>query len=647
MRLFPLRRVAPVSALNFVFAIIAGAAPIPGLYNSGVDNAGVPLANNVLEQHFRLVQSADASAPGPNAFVVNDTLFPIVAGPWLATSTSSKWIGPMGNQSTGNLPGDYIYRITFDLTGLEPATAAITGRWSSDNTGNAVLINGVATGLTFGGDFSTYSPTFTINSGFVAGQNTLDFVVNNAGTGANPTAFRVELSGTANSTVPPGTPPSILAHPTSRSTGIGDSASFTVSALGSQPLRYQWRLNGAPVPGATNSILIIASASAENIGTYFVTVSNDFGGVISSNATLNVLQRLGPSSRRSGLVFSEIMYHPTNRVDLRNLEFIELHNSNPFPEDISGWRLSGAVDFTFPANTILAGESYLVVGPAPADLQTVYGLSGVLGGFTNHLDNEGATLRLRKKSGAVVLEVNYSDQPPWPIAADGTGHSLVLRDPTWGENNSKAWGASARKGGSPGGSDLLPSGPLEKVVINEVLAHTDLPLLDFIELHNHSTNAVELLGCALSDDPVTNKFRFTNSTVLPPGGFLALDENQLGFRLASDGETIYFVSADDTRVIDLVRFDGQANGVSSGRWPDGAADFQSLSTRTPGAANTPPPTPTVVINEIMYHPISGLSDDEFVELYNRGPGPTNIGGWRFTAGIDFTFPPGWTIPGNG
>lgn len=30
----------------------------------------------------------------------------------------------------------------------------------------------------------------------------------------------------------------------------------------------------------------------------------------------------GPSTRRSGLTFSEIMYHPTNRTDLRNGEFI-------------------------------------------------------------------------------------------------------------------------------------------------------------------------------------------------------------------------------------------------------------------------------------------------------------------------------------
>jgi len=36
---------------------------------------------------------------------------------------------------------------------------------------------------------------------------------------------------------------------------------------------------------------------------------------------------LGPSSRRTGMVISEIMYHPPPRADGRNLEFVELYNA--------------------------------------------------------------------------------------------------------------------------------------------------------------------------------------------------------------------------------------------------------------------------------------------------------------------------------
>ncbi len=43
---------------------------------------------------------------------------------------------------------------------------------------------------------SAFTP-FVISSGFVAGENTMDFIVNNGGSSRNPTGLRVDLSGTA------------------------------------------------------------------------------------------------------------------------------------------------------------------------------------------------------------------------------------------------------------------------------------------------------------------------------------------------------------------------------------------------------------------------------------------------------------------
>ena len=40
-------------------------------------------------------------------------------------------------------------------------------------------------------------------------------------------------------------------------------------------------------------------------------------------------------------------------ADLKELEFVELFNSNPFFEDLSGFRLSGAIEFAFPNGTVL------------------------------------------------------------------------------------------------------------------------------------------------------------------------------------------------------------------------------------------------------------------------------------------------------
>ncbi len=632
------------------------AAPIPGLFNTGVGTNGVLLVNGAVDPHYRLVQSADTSAPGPNTFAVTDTLFPIVSGPWLASGPNSKWIAPQANQSSGNQAGDYQYRLAFDLTGLEPSSAVIRGRWTSDNGGPDVLLNGVSTGATSDGNFSVLGNPFTIGSGFIDGTNTLDFVVNNGAPGINPTGLRVELSGTADLQPPPGTPPAIVTQPASVTVGLLDPATFSVGVSGSRPFSYQWRMNGAPIPGAGSSSFTIANARAADAGGYDVIVTNLSGTVTSRVATLTVVflspaqltyEPLGPSSRRTGLTFSEIMYHPAPNADGLRTEFIELNNSNPFFEDISGWRLTGDIDYTFPSNTVIQGNSFLVVAPAPADVQTVYGITGVLGGFQSNLPNDSGTIRLRKRSGAIVLEVHYSDQPPWPVAADGTGQSLVLARPSYGEGNPQAWAASARRGGSPGGPDPVPAGPLENIVINEILAHTDLPLVDFIELFNNSPLSVDLSGCWLSDDPTTNKFRIPDGTVLGAREFTAFQETQLGFALQADGETLYLVNSNQSRVLDAVRFGGQGKGAAFGRYPDGAPDFQPLRARTPGTTNAPPFVQDIVINEIMYNPISGDGDDQYVELYNRGANPVNLGGWRFSDGITFTFPPESTIPAGG
>lgn len=67
---------------------------------------------------------------------------------------------------------------------------SIGGRWSTDNSGANIFVNGVGTGQSAGGFTSWFN--FGVNSGFVAGINTLDFLVRDAGVIAG---FRVEMTG--------------------------------------------------------------------------------------------------------------------------------------------------------------------------------------------------------------------------------------------------------------------------------------------------------------------------------------------------------------------------------------------------------------------------------------------------------------------
>ncbi|MGA2862971.1 MAG: lamin tail domain-containing protein [Verrucomicrobiota bacterium] len=347
---------------------------------------------------------------------------------------------------------------------------------------------------------------------------------------------------------------------------------------------------------------------------------------------------LGPSSRKTPIAITEIMYKPAPRSDTNNLEFLEVYNSNPWFHDLSGYRLvANDLSFTFPPKTILAGGAFLVIAASPQSVQNVYGITNVVGPYTGSLKKAG-TLQLLDEVGAVLLSIPYSNLSPWPVAADGTGHSLVLVNPTYGEGDPRAWDLSDVVGGSPGQMEAFRPSPLRHVLINEFLAHTDPPDYDYLELYNQANSPVDISGCILTDDPATNKFVVPPGTVIPARGFVFYSETNMNFRLSAAGETIYLKSPDQGRYLDAVQFGGQENGVATGRWPDGASQFYRLTAKTPGAPNAAIRPSDIVLNELMYDPISGNDDDQYIELYNRSAKAVNLGGWQLSDAVSFTFP---------
>ena len=89
-------------------------------------------------------------------------------------------------------------------------------------------------------------------------------------------------------------PPIITQHPTDRSVVTGVTVTFNVSATGTAPLSYQWRLNGTGlvnaggISGATTASLLLTGVQPIQAGSYSVIVSNAVGNVTSSNAVLSV-----------------------------------------------------------------------------------------------------------------------------------------------------------------------------------------------------------------------------------------------------------------------------------------------------------------------------------------------------------------------
>ena len=238
---------------------------------------------------------------------------------------------------------------------------------------------------------------------------------------------------------------------------------------------------------------------------------------------------------------------------------------------------------------------------------------------------------------------------------------------------------------TPGRSNLLP---LDSVVINEVLTHTDAPLEDAIELFNPTSSSVDLSGWYLTDNETDpKKYRIPDGTVLGPGGFVVLYEYQFNplfdgrrpfFAFSSSGEEAFIHTADAngnlTGYRTGVKFGAAENGFSFGRYRTSVdVDFTTLSARTfgadnpstlgefragRGATNAYPRVGPIVLSEIMYHPSKlGTNDnerDEFIELHNLTGAavplfdlnhPTNT--WRLRDAIDFSFPTNVTLGSGG
>ncbi len=372
-----------------------------------------------------------------------------------------------------------------------------------------------------------------------------------------------------------------------------------------------------------------------------------------------------PNRDFSGLRVTEIMYHPPTAggIDGDEFEFLELKNAGTDTLDLGGLSFTG-ITYTFPPGTLLSPGQFFVLARSAANFQVRYPGVTLGGVYSGRLDNGGERLAIRTPGGVEVLSLTFSDSVPWPATPDGYGFSLVSVSPDGAPDASdgRQWRASSLYGGSPGADDLPSAIP--RVVINEILSHTDPPQSDSIELFNPTLSPADLGGWFVTDDRAFPwKFRIPDGTTLPAGGFLyfteaAFNSGGNGFALQSTGDEVCLFSgtAGGTNLTGYshsVTFGASANGVSFGRYVNsvGEEQFPAQASTTLGATNAGPRIGPVVFTEIHYHPLT--NGDEFVEVLNLTSAPVNLfdpnhstNTWRIN-GLAFSFPPQATIPGNG
>ncbi len=466
----------------------------------------------------------------------------------------------------------------------------------------------------------------------------------------------------------------------------------------------QYRFRGGTVIPAGSALYVAANRKAFRAraqapsGNNALQVVGDYEGRLSARGeALSLTDRQGvrvatfntpaqPSAAQSGLRVTEIMYRPPvlpgDAFAADDYEYIELQNIGPSTLDLAGVHFSEGVVFNFTGSTLptLAAGAHVVIVRNVAAFTQRYGVvaaARVAGVFTGTLDNAGDHLRLDDATHEKILEFDYNNA--WYPITDGRGFSLAIVDPlagfeTWGMRES--WRPSGHEYGTPGAADpALASIPT--ILINEVLANTDLPARDSIELFNPTAAPVDLGGWYLTDDPGTpKKFRIPAGTTIAAGGYLVYDETAFNpapgtptsFSLSSTGDEVYLFSGNAAGELTGYHhgysFDASATGVAFGRYRDtlGREQFVAMSANTLGAANAGPKVGPIVVAEIHYHPTdrregAELIEDvavEYIELLNISGNPvplfdpaTPANTWQIRGSVDFDFPANMSLPAGG
>jgi hypothetical protein len=174
----------------------------------------------------------------------------------------------------------------------------------------------------------------------------------------------------------------------------------------------------------------------------------------------------GVPAAAGNLVVSEFSYNPVASTDERNagstdqqFEFIELLNISTAAVELAGCRFSDGILFDFADSSVqrlLPGQR-LVLAASRAALTLRHPGLEIAGEFASetNLSNGGERLTLLSAGGQPVFDFPYSDDPPWPAAADGAGFSLVLINPVTNPDMSAGqnWRAGIAVNGKPGLAD--------------------------------------------------------------------------------------------------------------------------------------------------------------------------------------------------
>jgi hypothetical protein len=257
----------PTANAGGPYTTCAGSGPV-SISGSATHNASVAWSTSGDGTFDSSSSTATTYTPGPGDVAAGTVTLTLTAAPVAPCNT------PASSNATLSIRpcrlrchGPYTSCGVADVSLAGSASNAATVTWSSSGTG--AFTNGNSTN-------ASYTPSA---ADVVAGTVQLTLTASAIAPCATPAS--------SSSTLTINTTPAITMDPVGATIGSGSSYTFVVSASGDN-LAYQWKKDGDPIVGATDSSYNIPHAGPSDAGGYSCVVSNECGSVESSTAVLVV-----------------------------------------------------------------------------------------------------------------------------------------------------------------------------------------------------------------------------------------------------------------------------------------------------------------------------------------------------------------------
>ncbi len=183
----------------------------------------------------------------------------------------------------------------FNLLGLAPcfAQGLLAPIITAQPQSQSVQLSGSVTFSVSAASLTTLTFQWLKNGSAISGATSSSYTISSVKTN-DAAGYSAQVSnsgGTVTSSTATLTvlvPPAIATQPQNAAVIAGQSATFSVSAIGTSPLRYLWRFGSTNVSSGTNATLSLTNVQSSQAGNYSVVITNSLGSVTSAVATLTV-----------------------------------------------------------------------------------------------------------------------------------------------------------------------------------------------------------------------------------------------------------------------------------------------------------------------------------------------------------------------